>query len=105
MMAMCLFYHISVVQLDSLGQQKKNGDGMIRRIYSLNWILLRVLISMVMVSDLVENELNILLKKSDGRWSRYCSIIILELPSKRLNKFGNLYIHKLIEYGKKLCFY
>jgi len=65
-MAMFLFCLILVVLLDSPGQQKKNGDGMILRTYNLNWILLRVLILMVMVSDSAENDLNILLK-NDGR--------------------------------------
>ena len=74
---MSLFYLILVVLLDLPGQQKKNGDGMILRIYNLNWILLRVSILMVMVSGSVENELNILLK-SDGRWNKYCNIITQE---------------------------
>ena len=77
MMTMYLFYHISVVQLDSHGPQKKNGDEAIRRIFSLNWTLLRASILVGMVSDLVENEPNIS-QKNDGLWSRYCSIIILE---------------------------
>lgn len=75
MMAMYLYYHILAVLLDLRGQQKKNGDGMIRHICNLNWILLPVLISVDMVSDSVENELNILLK-NDGHWNRYYNIII-----------------------------
>jgi len=62
---MFLFYHILVARRDLLGQQKKNGDGVIRHIYNLNWIFLRVLILVDMVSDLVESEHNIL-QKNDG---------------------------------------
>ena len=64
-MIMCLSCLILVVLLDLLGQHKRSGDGTIPRIYSLNWILGHALTSMDMVSDLVENELNTLLK-NDG---------------------------------------
>lgn len=48
-MDMSLFCRISAVQLDLLGQQKKNDDGMIRHICNPNWILPLVSISMDMV--------------------------------------------------------
>jgi hypothetical protein len=76
MMDMFLSFLILVVLLDSPGQLKRNDDGMIRRIFNPDWILLDALILMVMVLVLVVNELNFL-QRSDGHWNRYYNIIIL----------------------------
>lgn len=51
MMDMCLSCRILAVPLDLLGQPKKNDDGLIRHISNQKSILLRVSISMGMVSD------------------------------------------------------